>query len=40
MEDYYHTRYLTGKNTVGERVRAYKDLQDDHADLEILFTVD
>ncbi len=40
MEDYYHTRYLTGRNTVGERVRAYKDLQDDAADLEILFTVD
>lgn len=40
MEDYYHMRYLTGKNSVGERVRAYKDLQDDAADLEILFTVD
>ena len=40
MEDYYHTRYLTGKNSTGERVRAYKDLQDDNADLEILFTVD
>lgn len=40
MDDYYHTRYLTGKNSVGERVRAYKDLQDDFADLEILFTVD
>lgn len=40
MEDYYHTRYLTGKNSIGERVRAYKDLQDDNADLEILFTVD
>ena len=40
MEDYYKTRYLTGKNSVGERVRAYKDLQDDYADLEILFTVD
>ncbi len=40
MEDYYQTRYLTGKNSVGERVRAYKDLQDDAADLEILFTVD
>ena len=40
MEDYYHTRYLTGKNSVGERVRAYKDLQDENADLEILFTVD
>ena len=40
MEDYYVTRYLTGKNSIGERVRAYKDLQDDSADLEILFTVD
>jgi hypothetical protein len=40
MEDYYNTRYLTGRNSVGERVRAYKDLQDDSADLEILFTVD
>ncbi len=40
MEDYYTTRYLTGRNSVGERVRAYKDLQDDTADLEILFTVD
>ena len=40
MEEYYHTRYLTGKNTVGERIRAYKDLQDDFSDLEILFTVD
>ena len=40
MEDYYHTAYLTGRNSIGERVRAYKDLQDDSADLEILFTVD
>lgn len=40
MEDYYHTQYLTGRNSIGERVRAYKDLQDDAADLEILFTVD
>lgn len=40
MEEYYGTRYLTGKNSVGERIRAYKDLQDDNADLEILFTVD
>ncbi len=40
MEKYYHTQYLTGKNSVGERIRAYKDLQDDDADLEILFTVD
>lgn len=34
------TQYLTGRNSVGERVRAYKDLQDDSASLEILFTVD
>lgn len=40
MEEYYHTRYLTGKNTVGERIRAYKELQDDDDELEILFTVD
>ena len=40
MEDYYDTRYLTGRNGVGERVRAYKDLQDEQASLEILFTVD
>jgi superfamily II DNA or RNA helicase len=40
MEDYYKTRYLTGKNSTGERIRAYKDLQDDNADLQILFTVD
>ena len=40
MGDYYKTQYLTGKNTVGERIRAYKDLQDDSADLEILFIVD
>ena len=40
MEDYYHTQYLTGRNSVGERVCAYKDLQDDSAELEILFTVD
>jgi len=40
MEEYYNTRYLTGRNSVGERVRAYKDLQDESAELEILFTVD
>ena len=42
MEEYYPrgTRFLTGNNSVGERVRAYKDLQDDNADLQILFTVD
>jgi len=40
MGDYYHTQYLTGKNSIGERIRAYKELQDDFSDLEILFTVD
>ena len=40
MGDYYNTQFLTGKNSVGERVRTYKDLQDDDAELEILFTVD
>lgn len=40
MSDYYHTQYLTGRNPIGERIKAYKDLQDDSADLEVLFTVD
>ncbi|MBR1798120.1 MAG: DUF3427 domain-containing protein [Clostridiales bacterium] len=40
MENYYHTQYLTSKNSVGERLRAYKDIQDDDSELEILFTVD
>ena len=40
MEEYYHTAYLTGRNSVGERVRAYNDLQNESAQLEILFTVD
>jgi superfamily II DNA or RNA helicase/HKD family nuclease len=36
----YCTAYLTGRNDIGERVRAYNDLQSDSAALEILFTVD
>lgn len=36
----YHTAYLTGRNDIGERIRAYNDLQSDSAELEILFTVD
>lgn len=40
MASYYKTAYLTGKNDIGERVRAYNDLQNDNTDLEILFTVD
>ena len=40
MAEHYHTAYLTGKNDIGERIRAYNDLQRDDRDLEILFTVD
>lgn len=40
MGERYKTAYLTGRNDIGERVRAYNDLQNDSADLEILFTVD
>ncbi len=40
LGEYYHTAYLTGKNTVGERIRAYNDLQNDNSELEILCTVD
>ena len=40
MSENYHTAYLTGRNDIGERIRAYNDLQNDAADLEILFTVD
>ena len=40
MEDYYHTAYLTGRNSTGERIRTYNELQDDDGQVEILFTVD
>jgi superfamily II DNA or RNA helicase len=40
MSEHYKTAYLTGQNDIGERIRAYNDLQSDSADLEILFTVD
>lgn len=40
LGSYYHTAYLTGKNSVGERIRAYNDLQDETADLEMLCSVD
>ena len=40
MADKYKTAYLTGRNNIGERIRAYNDLQSDEAELEILFTVD
>ncbi|NLC43481.1 MAG: DUF3427 domain-containing protein, partial [Clostridiales bacterium] len=40
MNEYFNTAYLTGRNDIGERIRAYNDLQSDQAELEILFTVD
>ena len=40
MGEHYKTAYLTGKNDIGERIRAYNDLQSDEKELEILFTVD
>ena len=40
MGEFYHTAYLTGRNDIGERIRAYNDLQSDSHELEILFTVD
>lgn len=40
MGERYHTAYLTGRNDIGQRIRAYNDLQSDSAELEILFTVD
>ena len=40
LGEQYHTAYLTGKNNIGERIRAYQDLQSDTQELEILFTVD
>lgn len=40
LGEHYKTAYLTGKNDIGERIRAYNDLQSDEKDLEILFTVD
>lgn len=40
MGEYFKTAYLTGSHQVGERIRAYNDLQNDNSPLEILFTVD
>lgn len=41
MEDLgYHTIALTGENDIGQRIRAFNDLQDDNNELEIIFTVD
>ena len=40
LGEYYHTTFLSGKHKVGERIRAFNDLQSDNKDLEILFAVD
>lgn len=40
LSEYYKTAYLTGSNKIGERIRAYNDLQSDNADLEVLCSVD
>ena len=40
MSEYYHTAYLSGKNSTGERLRAYNDLQSNTKELEILFAID
>ncbi len=36
----YKTTYLTGESTIGERILAFKNLQDEDNTLEIIFTVD
>ncbi len=36
----YSTISLTGNNQIGERIKAFHDLQDDQHSLEIIFTVD
>lgn len=40
LGQFYKTDYLTGKNSIVERIRAYDNLQSDTTELEILFTVD
>lgn len=40
MGERYVCAYLSGRNDIGERVRAYNDLQNENSPLEILFTVD
>lgn len=37
---YYRTAFLSGRNTTGERIRAFNDLQNENAELEVLFAVD
>lgn len=40
LSEYYHTAYLTGKNTIYERQKAYDNLTDENNELEIICTVD
>ncbi len=41
MEQYgFSTMHLTGENDVGDRIRVFKDLQNENHPLEIIFTVD
>ena len=40
LGEFYHTTFLSGQNSTGERIRAFNDLQNDNKDLEILFAVD
>lgn len=40
LGEYYRTAYLTGSNSMGERIRAYDDLQDESCRLEVLCSVD
>lgn len=36
----YHTTYLSGKNNTFERIKAFKEIQDDRSSLEMIFAVD
>ncbi len=40
MSEYYETRVLTGRNSSEERLRTYRELQDDTSGLNIVFAVD
>ena len=40
LGEHYHTAFLSGRNSTGERLRAYNDLQSENKELEILFAVD
>ena len=40
LGEHYHTAFLSGRNSTGERLRAYNELQSENKELEILFAVD